>query len=71
MGRVQKVKWEPKIELVKSEPESGFVETTISHPKDRLKIKKKKKKIADGNSAALLNDFPFDPKEFLEKPLTF
>ena len=27
--------------------------------------------LADGNSAALLKDFPLDPKKFLEKPLTF
>ena len=32
---------------------------------------KENKKVADGNSAVLWNDFPFDPKEFLEKSLTF
>ena len=49
-----------------SEPEVKFVKTTFSHPKDQLE--RKAKTLPDGNSDALLIDFPFDPKEFLEKP---
>ena len=56
-----KVKREPKLELIKSEPEVEFVKTTISHPKYRLL--RKAKKLADENSTALLNDFLFDQKK--------
>ena len=40
----KKVKQEPKLELIKSEPEVEFAQTAISHPRHRLQKKAKKKK---------------------------
>ena len=46
-----------------SEPE--FVKMTTSHPHNRFRGKSKK--ITEGNSVVLINDFPFDPKHYLNK----
>ena len=47
-----------------SEPE--FVKMATSHPRNRFRGKSKK--ITEGNSVALINDFPFDLKDYLNKP---
>lgn len=46
-----------------SEPE--FVKMTTSNPHNRFRGKSKK--ITEGNSVVLINDFPFDPKDYLNK----
>ena len=35
------------------------------------RLKRKKKKIAHGNTAVLKSNFDFDPRDYLDKPLVF
>ena len=60
-------KW--KEEEFGSNDEITFVKRRMQHPKERLE--RKPKKIAEGNSASLLQNFEFNLASYVYKPLIF